>query len=467
MVESKLQAPLSPFHIFCYRISNQDISNPSNIIHNESGISFLPSDEICNSYTVSRDNSTADIFDLAEIVGGIEDRVSGKTEKRAIGGGGNLDTKTCDTLTTADSRKPLGLSTFQGPSLEWDNTSDFSNLTNPAMVTSSTFTTQAIDSKLDSGNKPGHPNIGRLDNIGNSNLFTTISPKRGHPGLGKSEPPVLKGINLTSDLDIKGGKYMEELEHESQLIGKESSTFPKNQPSFGNERMLGSVPLGSVPGQGLYDPGLTSLGDMSKLNSRNIIGYEEKNGSRKDLASGVSSSLPFYQMTDDHLYMESSQGLTLSSKENEMEDPKCAVTLQNVMLGDHKSICSEIGGGGGPWRDILEEMAGNLSGEFGVATSDVFDGSSDLRNMDDGVSKSGGILPEKMENVMDGPKSFEMKPKGKRRDFELEAALQNLTSDEVEQRRIRMFGEEPLTYHGSRLERGDSITSNGFDSPGT
>ena len=56
--------------------------------------------------------------------------------------------------------------------------------------------------------------------------------------------------------------------------------------------------------------------------------------------------------------------------------------------------------------------------------------------------------------------------KGKRRDFELEAALQNLTSDEVEQRRIRMFGEEPLTYHGSRLERGESITSNGFDSPG-
>ena len=157
-------------------------SDPSNIIHNESGISFLPSDEVCNSYTVSRDNSTADIFDLAEIVGGVEDRVSGYTEPKSIGGGGNLDTKTCDTLTTADSRKPLGLNLFQGPSLEWDNASDFGNLANPTMITSSTFTSSTMDSKLDSAIKPGHPNIGRLDNMGNSNLFTTISPKRGHPG---------------------------------------------------------------------------------------------------------------------------------------------------------------------------------------------------------------------------------------------------------------------------------------------
>ena len=136
-------------------------------------------------------------------------------------------------------------------------------------------------------------------------------------------------------------------------------------------------------------------------------------------------------------------------------------------LGSPAERRQEGNGGGGPWRDILEEMAGNLSGEFGVATSDVFDGSGDKRNdLDDGVSDHGSIRSDNLQNLIDGPKSFEMKPKGKRRDFELEAALQNLTSDEVEQRRARMFGEESLTYHGRRLERVDSITSNGFDSPG-
>merc|ERR1719225_1623144 len=137
------------------------------------------------SYTVSRDNSTADIFDLAEIIGGVENRVAGYTESKKVGGGGgNLDTKTCDTLTTADSRKPLGLNSFQGQSLEWDNTNDIGNIINSSMVASSTFTAPPMDSKSDSRTKPGHPNIGRLDDMGNPNLFTTISPKRGHPGLG-------------------------------------------------------------------------------------------------------------------------------------------------------------------------------------------------------------------------------------------------------------------------------------------
>ena len=176
---------------------------------------------------MSRDNSTADIFDLAEIVGGVEDRVSGYTDPKPIGGGGNLNTKTCDTLTTADSRKPLGLNSFQGPSMEWDNTSDFGNLVNPSIITSSTFTAPGMDSKLDSGNKLGHPNIGRLDNMGNSNLFTTISPKRGHPGLGKLEQQSFGGEILKSEIDIKRFDFMEKREYspESRSVGTENIRF--------------------------------------------------------------------------------------------------------------------------------------------------------------------------------------------------------------------------------------------------
>ena len=423
------------------------------------------------SYTVSRDNSTADIFDLAEIVGGVEDRVAGyNTESKKVGGGGgNLDTKTCDTLTTADSRKPLGLNSFQRQSLEWDNVNDFGNLINSSVVTSSTFTTPPMDSKSESRLKPGHPNIGRLDDIGNPSLFTTISPKRGHPGLGKLEEASYSSSHLTSGLSSRIGNEVEvqEYQPESHSIRQETTEFSKNPQKLESEGIMGVVPLGSVPGQPLYGQGLPSLGDMSKLSGRNMMGLDANSASRNPFTPGASTSLPFYQMTDDHLYMESASNLTLSSKDKDMENPKCAVTLENVMLGDHKSICSEIGGGGGPWRDILEEMAGNLSGEFGAATSDVFDGAGDRRNnMADGMLERGGTFSENTENMMAGPKSFEIQNQRKKRDFELEAALQNLTSDEVEQRRARMFGEESLTCYGRRQERGGSVTSNGFDSPG-
>ena len=49
---------------------------------------------------------------------------------------------------------------------------------------------------------------------------------------------------------------------------------------------------------------------------------------------------------------------------------------------------------------------------------------------------------------------------------EIEAALQNLTPDDLEQRRAKMFGLASSDRYGRRYTRGESITSDGFDSPG-
>jgi hypothetical protein len=164
--------------------------------------------------------------------------------------------------------------------------------------------------------------------------------------------------------------------------------------------------------------------------------------------------------------MESASNLTISnSKRNE----NCAgVTLENVMLGDPKTICSEIGGGGGPWRDILEEMAGNLSGEFGAATSDVLDGLSDRKyHKADGMSRNGSNLTDELGNMRSDPICLELQENNQHEQFsEIEAALQNLTPADVEQRRARTFGGGATNYYAHRYNRGNSIASDGFDSPG-
>ena len=453
------------------------LPKPSDVIQSGSGIPFLPNEDIY-SYTVSRDNSTSDIFDFAEMYGKQNERKS-NTCVQAVGCGGNLETKTCDTLTTADSRKPLGLPEYHLASLQSGITTEIENDIVPKRCSLSN-SNMSLERNENSLPIFGHPEIGSLSNYANPNMYSTFSPRRSHPGFEQSPLTDNRQSNtfapLIDEMQLKGSYNMppESETHNIQTVGQLSAPSIVAGDRANDIGQLGYVPFGSVPGQfqkkegGLEKPEGQEIQDDEPL-TRHITSLNSDTFNQGAF-DDVPDNMPYYHLTDDHLYMESASSLTTPYSKN-TESQNNAKTLDNVMLGDPKSICSEIGGGGGPWRDILEEMAGSLSGEYYgniMASSDNYNNLGGKNRLKaDGMSEHENLMDESREGLKKDFKSSRKQGEEQRAKFtEIEAALQNLTPDDLEQRRARMFGITSSDRYGRRYERGESITSDGFDSPG-
>ena len=409
---------------------------------------------------------------MPEFVGGISERVSGLPEVKAMGCGGQLETKTCDTLTTANSRKTLQLPEYLDPFSLSEDAIDVEKDKMGVNPTSDSLT--SLTSTKERPYNLGHPKIGELGSLGDPNLYTTISPRRGHPGLGQfvqndyhisnassilneTWEPSVAAHDVEKDLDIVEIQTIGQLKEPTKNLYLPQANGP-----------LASIPLGSVPGNPLIDKmGVTSSNIVKGSNTAVLPGHIPNLATTHDnirRSEDITGTTPYYHLTDDHLYLESASSLTISSDEKKLENHHAAVTLENVMLGDPKSICSEIGGGG-PWRDILEEMAGNLSGEFGVATSDIYNELGDCKphHKADGMSENGRTIADKLKA---DPRSFDLNLHERRQFSELEETLQNLRPAEVEHRRTRMFGGGSTNYYDPRYKINESIASDGFDSPG-
>ena len=453
------------------------LPKPSDVIQSGSGIPFLPNEDIY-SYTVSRDNSTSDIFDFAEMYGKQNERKS-NTCVQAVGCGGNLETKTCDTLTTADSRKPLGLPEYHLASLQSGITTEIENDIVPKRCSLSN-SNMSLERNENSLPIFGHPEIGSLSNYPNPNMYSTFSPRRSHPGFEQLPLTDNRQSNtfapLIDEMQLKGSYNMppESETHNIQTVGQLSAPSIVAGDRANDIGQLGYVPFGSVPGQfqknegGLEKPEGQEIQDDEPL-TRHITSLNSDTFNQGAF-DDVPDNMPYYHLTDDHLYMESASSLTTPYSKN-TESQNNAKTLDNVMLGDPKSICSEIGGGGGPWRDILEEMAGSLSGEYYgniMASSDNYNNLGGKNRLKaDGMSEHENLMDESHEGLKKDFKSSRKQGEEQRAKFtEIEAALQNLTPDDLEQRRARMFGITSSDRYGRRYERGESITSDGFDSPG-
>ena len=100
---------------------------------------------------------------------------------QAVGCGGNLETKTCDTLTTADSRKPLGLPEYHLALSQSGITTEIENDIVPK-CSSLSNSSMSLERKETSLPIFGHPEIGSLSNYPNPNMYSTFSPRRSHPG---------------------------------------------------------------------------------------------------------------------------------------------------------------------------------------------------------------------------------------------------------------------------------------------
>ena len=440
---------------------------------------------------------------------------------QAVGCGGNLETKTCDTLTTADSRKPLGLPEYHLALSQSGITTEIENDIVPKRCSLSN-SNMSLDRNENSLPIFGHPEIGSLSNYPNPNMYSTFSPRRSHPGLEQLPLTDNRQSNTFApsidEMQLKGSYNMppESGTHNIQTVGQLSAPSITASSRADDVGQLGYVPFASVPGQfPKNDRDLQTVGQLSapsiaagnRANDIGQLGYVpfgsvpgrfQKNEGGLEKPEGqenqddepltrhitslntdtfnqgafedVPDNMPYYHLTDDHLYMESASSLTTPYSKN-TESQNNAKTLDNVMLGDPKSICSEIGGGGGPWRDILEEMAGSLSGEYYdniMVSSDNYNNLGGKKRLKaDGMSEHENLLDESHEVLKTDFKLSRRQGEEQRAKFtEIEAALQNLTPDDLEQRRAKMFGLASSDRYGRRYTRGESITSDGFDSPG-